>query len=159
MKIRTGFVSNSSCSSFVVAFPKEPSSAKDVKKILFPNGKKTYSCYDSSYTTEQVAETVWKDIQNQKPNDKDKIWEELHGYIKGEPDYEKFKLPNGDYDWKAYDAAHCKHRQKVMKKFIEQNQDATIYCFHYGDDNGQYEGALEHGGLFDRLPHIVVSHH
>jgi len=85
----------------------------------------------------------------------------LHGYLEGGPDHhwESFRLPNGDYDWKALDVERCKYRQEVMKKFMEENPDAAIYCFHYGDDNGQYEGALEHGGLFDYLPHIVSSHH
>jgi hypothetical protein len=163
MKIRSGFVSNSSSSSFIVAFPKEPTSAEEVEKILFPSGGNTYGhpYYKASYPTDKVAGTVWDDIQRQKPNNEEEIWGELHGYLKGGPylDWEKFKLPNGGYDWKAFDAEECRYRQKVMKKFVEENPGATIYCFHYGDENGKYEGALEHGGLFDHLPHITVSHH
>jgi hypothetical protein len=37
MKIRNGFVSNSSSSSFIVALPFEPKSREDVKKTLFDN--------------------------------------------------------------------------------------------------------------------------
>ena len=35
MKIRNGFVSNSSSSSFVVAFPKMPKDVQELKQILF----------------------------------------------------------------------------------------------------------------------------
>ncbi|HMZ46899.1 MAG TPA: gliding motility-associated C-terminal domain-containing protein [Chitinophagaceae bacterium] len=39
MKIRNGFVSNSSSSSFIVLFPKEPKNATDVKNMLFKEDK------------------------------------------------------------------------------------------------------------------------
>lgn len=35
MKIRSGFVSNSSSNSFIVIFPTEPKSVDDVKNFLF----------------------------------------------------------------------------------------------------------------------------
>ena len=35
MKIRNGFVSNSSSSSFVVAFDKKPETVEELKKLLF----------------------------------------------------------------------------------------------------------------------------
>ncbi|MHA2280062.1 MAG: hypothetical protein ACXAC5_04195 [Promethearchaeota archaeon] len=156
MKIRSGFVSNSSSSSFIVAFPKIPTSADEVKALLFPDGRETYGCYDHSYSTDEVAKTIWYDIQKSKPNDKDAIWDAAHGWLEGQPetDWSAEKV-----DWKAYSAECCKHRQKVIKEFYEQNPNAYIYCFHYGDDNGSFEEALEHGGLFDALPHIVSSHH
>lgn len=40
MKIRNGFVSNSSSSSFIVSFDKKPSSAEELREILF--GDKEY---------------------------------------------------------------------------------------------------------------------
>jgi hypothetical protein len=161
MKIRSGFVSNSSSSSFIVAFPKKPENVEEVKALLFPNGQEAYGCYDYHCSTQIVAETVWKDIQSQKPDDKEIIWKELHGYLEGGPNsnWSEFKTADGDINWEALNIERCKYRQKVMKKFTEENSDKTIYCFHYSDDNGSYEEALEHGGLFNYLPHITVSHH
>jgi hypothetical protein len=43
MKIRKGFVSNSSSSSFLLAFSKEIHSFEDVKEMLFGNGSVTYN--------------------------------------------------------------------------------------------------------------------
>jgi hypothetical protein len=161
MKIRTGFVSNSSSSNFIVAFSKKPESAEEVKGILFPDGNNRYGCYGDFYSTEQVSETVWKDIQRQKPNDKNKIWDAAHGWLEGDPgsNWEDFEDEDGKMDWKARNKASCEHRQKVIKEFNEQNPDTYIYCFEYADDNGSYFGALEHGGLFNALPHIVISRH
>lgn len=72
MKIRNGFVSNSSSSSFVVAFLKKPESIEDVMEILFgdreSDGMVTY--YDHSYPQRRVAEQVFSDLQSE-PVDKD----------------------------------------------------------------------------------------
>ena len=68
MKIRNGFVSNSSSSSFVVYFPNEPKSVDDVKNIIFDNDE--YYNYDEySFLSEIIADIVWKDVCNQSKND------------------------------------------------------------------------------------------
>ena len=75
MKIRQGFVSNSSSSSFLVMFPKEMKSKEEVHNALFPNGKEfSISSYnwqgdDFIYSSEQISNQVWSDIKNQDPND------------------------------------------------------------------------------------------
>jgi len=74
MKIRNGFVSNSSSSSFVVIFPREPKSASDVKEMLFKDRSDYANPYqygddECSWSTNTVANTVWTDICSQKKND------------------------------------------------------------------------------------------
>jgi hypothetical protein len=66
MKTRNGFVSNSSSSSFVVAFPKKPKNAKDVLEYMF-NGKEGgigLEYYDDGLSYNQVVNAVFEDIKS-----------------------------------------------------------------------------------------------
>ncbi len=64
MKIRSGFVSNSSSSSFIVAFEKLPESAEEIKQMLFGNQEIVY-CYDECRSANDIAERVFQDFQEQ----------------------------------------------------------------------------------------------
>ena len=67
MKIRRGFVSNSSSSSFVIAFDHKPKSVEDLKEMMF--GKQEwhytgiYGTGEKDITTQRIAEAVFKDIE------------------------------------------------------------------------------------------------
>jgi hypothetical protein len=176
MKIRNGFVSNSSSSSFIVIFPRIPKSAEDVKNMLFKPNKKIYKGLygDEQYSVEEVAETVWKDIQEQKANDTEAAIDELSGHSYDDPDepkYEDFEDSNGKTDWEQYGIACEKYGEKKLKEFFyirknklkklndEQVDDAVFYIFEYSDNEGSYFAALEHGSLFKNLKHIRISKH
>jgi len=64
VKIRDGHVSNSSSSSFIVAFPRKPKSAKDVLEFMFNGKEGGVGCdyIDDGLSYRQVAERVWNDI-------------------------------------------------------------------------------------------------
>ena len=66
MKIRNGFVSNSSSSSFVVAFPKKPKSFDDVYEAMFNSKDGGISVYDyDGMSHNQIAMRVWEDIKRE----------------------------------------------------------------------------------------------
>jgi len=180
MKIRNGFVSNSSSSSFIVSFPKEPKSVDDVKNLLFNVDQEyfinpySYGEDSASWTVQQVAETVWQDICGQNKNNIVAVTEEFsHGSIDDydAPDSNDFRhIKDNNERWNAYDRATEIYAKKKMKEFFNTRKnklkkiegeefDEAIYIFEYSDNDGDYFCSLEHGGLFDKLKHIKISKH
>jgi len=105
MKIRTGFVSNSSSSSFIVAFSNKPTTQDELMKEMFPkdtNGviENPWASFDEHFeglSYLQIVEQVFSDLQSQsKDVSKKDLVEELSGryfvndgrlYYEGSPYY------------------------------------------------------------------------
>jgi hypothetical protein len=67
MKIRNGFVSNSSSSSFVIIFDRKPESYNDLLNMMFPGCKEddnlgNYCGENEEYAVSQVVNRVWNDL-------------------------------------------------------------------------------------------------
>ena len=78
-KIRLGFVSNSSSSSFIVAFNREPESAEDVASQMFGDiSTLEHPYYDDIYNALDVAKTVFADMKMQTPNSHNDIVESIN---------------------------------------------------------------------------------
>lgn len=80
MKIRNGFVSNSSSSSFVVVFPKKPKNSEEVKEYMFEKEKKTLCFCDFSDSVDNVAKAVFNDIKSKSISKKTIIERFKYGY-------------------------------------------------------------------------------
>ena len=160
MKIRNGFVTNSSSSSFVVAFPHAPKSAKEIKKLLFGD-EDTITWYDDSSSTLDVAKQVFNDIKGQKPNDFAAIVQAMDTEI----DYDDFTTASGEFDQDALRVAEAKIGKYEATTFIKEAAESlglsedkiVVYVFDYADGGGQ--GLMEHGEIFNALPHRRFSHH
>lgn len=170
MKTRNGFVSNSSSSSFIVAFPELPTSRSHIQKMVF--GDEEYfpdPFYDpkdndkswarkESYSTSQIAETLWNVINNeidgQKPNDYKAMHTAMNEYSTDCCNDCACHLSEP-----IYLEAEGKYVEKEIFDFLQANPNSFIYTFSFSDNDGQYFEALEHGDLFKKLPHKRYSHH
>lgn len=178
MKIRNGFVSNSSSSSFVVALPHKPESAEDLKQMMF--GKQDWHYAGIYYETQDVstkdiADSVFSSIS--KKATKKEIYESIRSgwfefYIHPdilpgmynpheetrELDYKKdaekinlvYEKANKINDKRALDIANA---------FIRENKGKFIFVVSYSDNDSPWHSLLEHSGIFHRLPHITTSYH
>jgi len=169
---------------FVVAFPHVPKSAKEVQEMMFGDELKFSNPYDVGITkTDLIANTVWNDIKPQKRWKEKTMIERVReavrgGWLEGQPKYEHFTITpkhikeleyagepvlvarvREQIDWKAYEKACDKYARETVEVLLKNWTDSIIYIFHYGDNDGDYYSTLEHGGIFDNLPHKQISHH
>ena len=183
MKIRNGFVSNSSSSSFLVAFDRIPKTVEDLKTMMFPNGEKFVDSYSESMSTLEVATRVFSDMQKSewrnngpfpfeialiKVNKGDgyvsdgmvaihnEIIELVEGQLREDIDTESYTVKMQDL---------LKKKRELMlselleseRELYDQIKDKKIFVFKYSGEGG--DGVLEHDNIFRNLLHIRISHH
>jgi len=179
MKIRTGFVSNSSSSSFIVAFPHKPKSVDDLKEMMF--GKQEwhytgiYGYKEADISTQQIAEAVFADIT--KKATKKQVFESIrNGYFgpylipelfpgihisdtKGlswQNEEEKKEIQRR---WKESEEINDKRASTIADDFAKSHDKKYIVVLSYSDEDGSFQSILEHSNIFERLEHIVTSYH
>ena len=108
MKIRSGFVSNSSSSSFVVVLEKRPESPEEIKEVLFKNIE-SITYYDYVKSTKEISERIFNDIKNFEKNSKYLIENIINGLDEWGWRYEQYKKPDGNIDWAAHDRDYEQH--------------------------------------------------
>lgn len=153
MKKRQGFVSNSSSSSFIVAFP---------------NISGDYNNFDTKilkHWSPKVTRQVWHDILSQL-GEKAFSEKEFSSCLTGLFYSETYDELEKQYPTKQrlalFELVGEKVREKALDrwtKFKKENPDTSIFLFEYEDGNGEFFSYMEHGGIFDHLPNIRISHH
>jgi hypothetical protein len=138
MRIRTGFVSNSSSSSFIFALPNRPTDAKELKKLLFKTFD-TIAPYDTVVTTDFAASAIFEKMNE----------------VTICPTCKRQNVDRDPYDRDPYDGIYI----RTINEFIEKNPNQVYYEINMADEDGSFWCALEHGYTFRDVPHIVESHH
>lgn len=157
MKIRYGYVSNSSSSSFVLVFDKMP---EDVEELM---GMLNFEDISREHTREEYALRVFEDIQ-EEASDEDisrlvadevywKIREDYHKLWSEKDPIKKEKMV------KALEEKRNKLEKIELEKFREKYAGKVIRIVRYSDNDGDMDCELEHGGIFDKIEHIYINEH
>jgi len=180
MKIRTGFVSNSSSSSFVVALPHKPKDVKDLQEMLFGKEQWHYNSIaydgdDKDVPTIDIAEKVFKKIKRKAT--KKEIFESIadgwfdvffmlpghYNIDQNDPDYER--IDNDDPNrmeklrkqWAKESKENKKRAKDISEAFQRMNKEKYIVVMSFSDNDG--EAMEEHTDIFRRVEKIRTSYH
>ena len=169
MKIRDGFVSNSSSSSFIVALNKIPKNKNDVKTIFYGGMDRSINyCTEKEINTDILSDVIWNDLKNQKPTKSIKKLEDTIG--RGsvmdclEPDSDdyidrKSNIKSSPKGWDKYLTARNNYTELMAKMFLNANKKRFIYILEFSDNGGDIQEHLEHGDTFELVRHLTICCH
>ena len=176
MQVRCGFVSNSSSSSFVVAFPHKPESVGDLKETMFgkqewhydwiseedvptlPIVEKVFAKVAKEATSEEVFESIrggwFEDGYYNQPG---------HADYRDDPEYKAIgrddpnRLEKQQVIWDKYAEVNDGRAKDIAEAFCDVFKGNYIVVMEFSDNAG--EEVEEHTNIFSRLEHIRTSYH
>ena len=176
MKTRTGFVSNSSSSSFIVNFTRDPLDIENLKEMMGDCAAVGWNGY--VIPTEKVVEQVHKDILREHEERQSGEQSEPLPFSVGDSwdfTYEmrdKLMMLHPLCDAPDDDTVEVAKRLEIehrimlweivngrtFESWVEENK--YRYELTYSDECGDYQCTLEHGDIFRNIEDVsVISHH
>ena len=135
-----------------------------MKEILFGDEEWYYDPYDDDkfWSTQEVAEIVLSDMK--EPLDSNGVLKAIDsGWFPGYPerswDYWRLEKDAREKAWEEHYKEVEKKAKELAYQFVSDNKNCQFFEFEYSDNDGSQQCALEHGDLFNRLPHLKISHH
>lgn len=130
MKVRNGFVSNSSSSSFIVGFPKLPSSPEELETMMFgsPGEVQPYDFCKATHTIE-VAKQVFKDMsagnfKSARLTKRKALDVVLEGNFPGRPPYQLGRKTESDKIEESY-------KNETGKSVYDEGADPVVMKLHH----------------------------
>ena len=176
MKIRRGHVSNSSSSSFVVAFDRMPSSEDELRQLMFGDDEYWFDYHDGRYPTREIARIIYDGLFHLSVKDEyghidegrisyeDALNVMREGHTRNEPEYPYHLYGLYKSDRQKYDVLYqqylslCEKEKESLRNAMFSPTD-LLFKFEFCDGDGGFWAMMEHSGIFERLRHIRVDKH
>jgi len=171
MKIRIGFVSNSSSSSFIIAIDKNDidsyTSIDKLKETVFKGNDSIPSMYDCNtrLDTTKLSTMLAREISNAVGDVLD--YDELVSLFRDDyTDYPSYPRSTSEECIKKYETAVNKfnianynNANEKAQEFITKNSGKQVCIISFGDDD-DYGCQLEHSGIIEHTFNAIrFSHH
>jgi hypothetical protein len=147
-----------------VAFASKPKTAKELQDILFGGLETMAHPYDDvSYPAKIVAEAVFEELKGLKAASKEEIVDAVKlGWFEGRPEFkDEWDARDAQYGkdkWEAYEKKCRTAAAEVVNKFLAGKEGMEFFVLEFSDET-KFGSMLEHGGVFDGVPHLLVSNH
>ena len=103
----------------------------------------------------KAARTVFDDMMDQKPQGM--AFGSCHPPVM--EDFQDKETLEVDWDGWRQAINDLETLMETTKRFKVDPDKFVNYRFHYADEDGGFWCVMEHGGIFDNVPHERTSHH
>lgn len=169
MKIRSGFVSNSSSSSFIVVFDRPELTIEYLKEKLYHGASQvpyTHNWGDDYQTFDTDTLCSWIVDEMKPADDREKIFKSFSGMSNYDdprfPDYPGWGGDDMDErkrQWGAYEVEHKRVCEELTDEFMNSlSEGSYVFTGEFGDDCTT-GSQLEHGDTFAPVEHIRINKH